>query len=93
MTDFELVCYLLVFGITIIFSAFSIERKSSIFSFLSMMFWFILAIVHVGIAGSSSFIHLAYLFGGVAFFFLVYGFALILSSLKADRSAKEWELP
>jgi len=71
MLDIELVSYLLIFGLCVVFSAFTVERKSSVFSFLTMIFWLTLAVVHVGIAVESMYIHLSYLFIGLGFFFLV----------------------
>lgn len=93
MTDIDLISYLLVFALSIIFSGFAVERKSSVFSFLSMISWFMLAICHVGVATSSSFISLAYMFVGIGFFFFIFGFALVLSAFQDKKRAQEWEIP
>ena len=92
MLDIELVSYLLIFGLCVVFSAFTVERKSSVFSFLTMIFWLTLAVVHVGIAVESMYIHLSYLFIGLGFFFLVYGFVLIVGAFQEQKQRREWEL-
>jgi len=92
MSDIDLVIYILVFGLCVIFTSFTIERKSSMFSFITMVCWGMLAICHTGVASASNFIALAYLFVGFAFIFMVYGFALVFSAFEDRKRAQEWEL-
>ena len=93
MLDIELVSYLLIFGLCVVFSAFTVERKSSVFSFLTTTFWLTLAIVHAGLSQASSYLSLSFLFVGLGFFFMVYGFALIISAFHTRKKAQEWEIP
>lgn len=92
MLDIDLISYLIIFGLCVIFSSFTVERKSSTFSFLSMVFWLTLAVVHVGLAQASSYISLSFLFVGLGFFFLVYGFALIIGAFQEQKRRQEWEI-
>lgn len=92
MLDIDLLSYLLVFGLCVVFSSFTVERKSSTFSFMSMFCWFILAVVHAGLSQASDYLSLAFMFFGFGIFFLVYGFALIISAFQSRKEAQEWEL-
>lgn len=92
MTEIELLSYLLMFALSIIFSSFTVERKSSIFSFLSMIAWFMLAICHVALASESIFIELAYFFAGLGVFFMVLGFGFIFTNIQMRRQEEEWEV-
>jgi len=102
MQDIDLVSYLLVFALAVIFSAFAVEGYSkreesvmrpSLFSFLSVLTWLVLAMCHLSLAYTSDFIILAWLFVGNGFIFTVYGFALVIKSLEyTKRKKKSWNL-
>jgi len=92
MTEIDMLSYLLVFALCVVFSSFTVDRKSAQFSFLSMICWFTLAICHIGLAYQSMFVSLSYLFMGLGFMFMIYGFALIFSVFQDRKRAQEWEL-
>lgn len=93
MTDIELITYLVMFALSVIFSTFTIDRKSVTFSFLSMLTWYFLAICHASLASATGFIFFAYLFVGLGLVYMVYGFALVISTLAMRKRQAEWELP
>jgi len=92
MTDIELMSYLLVFALSVIFSTFAVDRKSFTFSFLSMACWFTFATVHLYLAYASTLIVLAYLFMFLGLVFMVHGFARVFSSIAERKEEREWEL-
>ena len=90
MEDIELISYLLMFALSVVFSAFAIERKSVVFSFLSVLTWFSLGMCHLSLAYTSDFIILAWVFVGVGWFFFVYGLYLVVESMRIKKQEKEW---
>lgn len=92
MEDIKLLTYLLVFALSVVFSMFSVDRKSAVFSFLSMVTWFTLGICHLALSQASMFIVIAWLFTFLGFFFMVYGFALILLTFQTRREKEESEI-
>lgn len=92
MADIEMVSYILVFALALIFSMTTIERKNFIFSFLSMLMWFTFADCHLLLAYTSNLIVLAYMFMALGLIFMIYGFALLFSSFLEKRKSKDWEL-
>ena len=92
MQDIELISYMLVFALSVIWSAFAVERKSSMFSFFGSVTWFTLAMCHLSLAYTSSFIVLAYLFTGLGLAFMVHGFALVIMSMQIKKREKEWRV-
>ena len=92
MEDIELISYLLMFALSVVFSAFSIDRKSVVFSFLSVLTWSALAICHLTLAYTSSFIVLAWVFAGLGATFFVYGCALVIVSVRNAAEQKKWSI-
>lgn len=92
MQDIELLSYLLVFALSVIFSAFTVDRKSATFSFLSVLTWATLAMCHLSLAYTSDFIILAWLFIGLCLVFTVYGFALVIGNFVTKKREREWSV-
>jgi len=92
MEDIELLSYLLMFALSVVFSAFSIDRKSVVFSFLSVLTWSALAICHLSLAYTSGFIVLAWVFAGLGMIFFVYGCALVVVSVRNAAEQKKWSI-
>ena len=92
MEDIELISYLLMFALSVIFSAFAIERKSVVFSFLSFLTWAALAMCHLSLAYTTDFIILAWVFAGLSATFFVYGCALVVVSVRNAANQKRWSV-
>lgn len=92
MQNIELIVYLLVFAISIIWTSFAVNRKSATFSILSTFTWFILAVMNIALTYSTMFYSVSFLFFGFGVFFLVYGIALLIQSLNIGKGEKNWEL-
>jgi len=91
MQDIELLSYLLLFGLGVIFSILGVSRKSSIFCFFSMIPWFVLGMVQPYMATGTVYESLAYLWYGIGFLFIVFGFAFTFMSMLAGMKEKELE--
>ena len=92
MQDIELLSYLLMFALSVVFSAFAIERKSVVFSFLSVLTWFALGMCHLSLAVASDFIVLVWVFVGLGAIFFVYGCALVVVSVRDAAEQKRWSI-
>jgi len=92
MGDIELLSYLLMFALSVIFSAFTVERKSVVFSFLSMLTWFALGMCHLSLAVASDFIVLAWVFVGMGWVFFVYGLYLVVESMRIKKEQQKWSV-
>jgi len=92
MEDIELVTYLVVFALSLIFSMVALERKSSILSWLGTISWFVLSACHLALTQTSNFIIVSWMFVMMGIIFLLYGFALIFSNFQARRREREWEV-
>ncbi len=89
MQDIELLSYLLLFGLGLIFSILGVSRKSSIFCFFSMVPWFVLGTVQPYMATGTVFVSLAYLWYGIGFLFIVIGIAFTFMAMLAGTKQKE----
>jgi len=92
LQEIELIAYLLIFALSIIWSSFAINRKSAPFSFLTMTTWFTLATMHLALAYDSMFMDLIWMFYGVGVFFMIYGVGLMLLRFQVSKNEKEWEI-
>jgi NADH:ubiquinone oxidoreductase subunit 6 (subunit J) len=92
MEDIELVTYLLVFALSLICSMVAVDRKSSIFSWLGTVSWFVLSACHLALTQTSDFIIVSWLFVMMGLIFMVYGFVLVFSNFQTRRREREWEL-
>jgi len=92
MADIELISYLVVFALSVIFSSFAVDRKSSVFCWLSAVCWFTLSAVHLALTQTSSFIILSWMFVALGFIFVLYGFSMIFLSFRIRKTEKEWEI-
>jgi len=91
MQDIELLSYLLLFGLGLIFSILGVSRKSSIFCFFSFIPWFTLGMVQPYMANGTVFVGLAYLWYGIGFLFIVFGITLTMLSFLATQKEKNRE--
>jgi len=89
MEDIELLSYLLLFGLGVIFSVLGVSRKSSIFCFFSMVPWFVLGMVQPYMATGTVFASLAYLWYGIGFLFIVIAIAFTFMSMLEGAKQKE----
>ena len=92
MQDIELIAYMLVFALSIIWSAFSVNYKSVVFSFLAMSSWFTLATMHLALAYSSMFLAVIWMFYGIGGFFLIFGFVLLIQTFRIQKEQSEMEV-
>lgn len=90
MQDIELLSYLLLFGLGVIFSILGVSRKSSIFCFFSMVPWFVLGMVQPYMATGTVFESLAYLWYGIGLLFIVFALALTFMGFLDKREREEW---
>ena len=98
MADIELISYMAVFALSVIFSFFAFEPqtdvwKNSVFSWLGAVCWFILSVAHLALTQTSSFIILSWLFVVFGWIFVIYGFGLLFLNFRIRKRQKEWELP
>ncbi len=93
MSDIELITYVLVFAVSVIFSAYTVERESPLFSFLSALCWFVLAMTHLSLAYASDLIILAFLFVAFGLIFTIYGIAKQLLRIREATEHKKWSVP
>lgn len=91
MEDIELLSYLLLFGLGVIFSILGVSRKSSIFCFFSMIPWFVLGMVQPYMATGTVFVSLAYLWYGIGFLFIVLGIMFTFLGMLAGTKQKQKE--
>ncbi len=89
MQDIELLSYLLLFGLGVIFSILGVSRKSSIFCFFSMIPWFVLGMVQPYMATGTVFVSLAYLWFGIGWLFIVLGIMFTFLGMLAGIKQKE----
>lgn len=89
MQDIELLSYMLLFGLGLIFSILGVTRKSSIFCFFSMIPWFTLGMVQPYMSTGTPFVGLSYLWYGIGFLFIVVGITYTMLSFLAVRKQKE----
>ena len=97
MADIELISYMAVFALSVIFSFFAFEQqtdvwKNSIFSWLGAVCWFVLSAVHLALTQTSSFIILSWMFVALGFIFVLYGFYTVFLNFRIRKRQKEWEL-
>jgi hypothetical protein len=92
MEDIELVTYLLVFALSLIFSLAAVERKSSVLGWIGAASWFVLSGCHLALTQTTDFIIYAWFFVVMGWIFLVYGIALVFSNFQTRRREREWEL-
>jgi len=92
MNNVELIGYLLVFALSVFWSGFAINRKSSIFSFLSSITWHTLAVLQFYLAYSGVMLALTWMFFGIGMFFLVLGIAWAITNFLVTRKNREMEL-
>ena len=90
MQDIELLSYLLLFGLGVIFSILGVSRKSEVFCFFSMIPWFVLGMVQPYMATGTVFVGLAYLWYGIGVMFIVFGIGLTLMNFLDKREKEKW---
>jgi len=90
MQDIEMLSYLLLFGLGLIFSILGASRKSSVFCFFSFIPWFTLGMVQPYMTSGTVFVGLAYLWYGIGFLFIVFGLSLIILGFLDKREKEEW---
>lgn len=98
METIELISYLLFFALSVIFTSFTVEKKSPVYSFMAMVTWLVLALMHAGVSYGTMFFDLQWFYYGMGMIFLVMGWGLSISLLlkihnqrKADMES-EWEI-
>jgi len=92
MTDPELIAYLLVFALSVVWSGFSVNRKSILFSMLAGMSWWVLAISHLYGYATSTFLSFVWLYFGFGAVFWIYGFALTITAYLSGKESEVFEL-
>jgi len=92
MTDPELIAYLLVFATSVVWSGFSVNRKSILFSMLAGMSWWVLAISHLYGYATTAFLSFVWLYFGFGAVFWIYGFALTITSYLSGKESEVFEL-
>lgn len=92
MTQTELIAYLLVFALSIIWSSFSVNRKSITFSVLAGLSWWILAASHVIAYADSAFLPFTWLYFCFGMIFWIYGVALTLTAYLSGKENEVFEL-
>jgi hypothetical protein len=92
MEDIELISYAIVFALSAFFSSLAVDRKSSVFCWLSGVCWFTLSATHASLTQTSTFLILAWMFVALGFIFVLYGFSMIFLSFRIRKKEKEWEI-
>jgi hypothetical protein len=98
MTDAELIGYLLVFALTVVWSmsAFGSGKafQKILFSFISWIFWWVLAILHIGLFYAAPLVSsgISWLWWGLGFTFFAYAIAMLFSSWQAMKNEREWQI-
>jgi hypothetical protein len=92
MTDPELLSYLIVFVISLFFSAIAIDRQTSITSFFAWICWYALGGFHLAFFYDSILLTVVWLFFALGTIFLIYGFALTISMMGEAKKKRELEL-
>ena len=92
MITIEAIVYLLIFGLSIIWSLLALDRKSAILSLLATLCWFILTPAHLVVAWDSGFFMISFLYLGFAFVFLVLTFVWTIQNAWLSKRERDWEL-
>jgi len=92
MTESELIIYLLVFALNVLWSSIALNRQSITFGFLSWIGWFILAIQHLIVYYNSSFLTICWLYFGVGTIFLIWSLASAYQTFLQAKKEREMEL-
>jgi len=92
MTDIELLSYLLMFMLSVLWSSLAIQRSGPIFSFLSWISWHTFAILHLLSSYSSTFYVLVWMFFGLGTIFLILALVKTWQQIQDSSRKREMEL-
>lgn len=97
MTTLEVLIYLVLLCLGILFSSLALNYKSGVLSFIAMLCWFVTGGTHMVIAWDSTVYYVATLYLGFAGVFMVvsfyYLFMNIQRAVEQNKDRKDWELP
>jgi hypothetical protein len=91
MTDFDLLVYLMLFMLSVLWSSLALSKNSGVFSLISFISWFFMADVHLILGVASDLFALAYMYMGFGLMFLVLGIAFTVTNvLNSKRENDFW---
>ena len=92
MTNSELIIYLLVFALNVLWSSIALNRQSITFGFLSGIGWFVFAIQHLILFYNSSFLVICWLYFGTGAIFFIWSFILAFKTFLQAKKERDLEL-
>jgi hypothetical protein len=90
MNQMDVLTYLIIFALSIIWSLTAINQKSAIFSFLAFITWLTEAATHLILAWDSNLMSIVYMYLGLALIFFVLGMGLGISQFLQGKKDKDF---